>query len=147
MAELQQAAANAILADPDVQSLSSVVGVDAANNTMLNTGSMLINLKRRPRQPGRRDARACASACARVAGVTLYLQPTQDLTIDAETGPTEFRVSLEGVDTATVNEWAQKLVERLRSVTAGAQRRPPMPARRACRPTSTSTATRPRACR
>jgi len=35
----------------------------------------------------------------RVAGVTLYLQPTQDLTIDAETGPTEFRVSLEGADT------------------------------------------------
>jgi multidrug efflux pump len=51
-----------------------------------------------------------------VAGVTLYLQPTQDLTIDAETGPTEFRVSLEGVDTATVNEWANKLVERLRTV-------------------------------
>jgi multidrug efflux pump len=51
-----------------------------------------------------------------VAGVSLYLQPTQDLTIDAETGPTEFRVSLEGADTATVNTWAQKLVERLRSV-------------------------------
>ena len=50
MAELQQSAANAILADPDVQSLSSVVGVDAANNTALNTGSMLINLQAQPRQ-------------------------------------------------------------------------------------------------
>jgi multidrug efflux pump len=37
-----------------------------------------------------------------VAGVTLYLQPTQDLTIDAETGPTEYRVSLEGVDSAVI---------------------------------------------
>src|SRR6185369_15541516 len=45
MAELQQAAAREILDDPDVESLSSVVGVDAANNTMLHTGSMLINLK------------------------------------------------------------------------------------------------------
>ncbi|MDM0104112.1 efflux RND transporter permease subunit [Variovorax sp. J22R24] len=116
MAELQQSAANAILADPDVQSLSSVVGVDAANNTALNTGSMLINLRRD------HDAQAAVMQRLRervrssVAGVTLYLQPTQDLTIDAETGPTEFRVSLEGVDTATVNEWARKLVERLRSV-------------------------------
>ncbi len=113
MAELQQAAANAILADPDVQSLSSVVGVDAANNTALNTGSMLINLR------GGHDAQDVVMQRLRdrvrtgAAGVTLYLQPTQDLTIDAETGPTEFRVSLEGVDTATVNDWAKKLVQRL----------------------------------
>jgi multidrug efflux pump len=46
MAEMQQAAAREILADPEVESLSSTVGVDAANNTMLHTGTMLINLKR-----------------------------------------------------------------------------------------------------
>jgi multidrug efflux pump len=45
MAELQEAAANAILQDPDVESLSSFIGVDAANNTMLHTGRMLINLR------------------------------------------------------------------------------------------------------
>ena len=114
MAELQKAAANAILADPDVRSLSSVVGVDAANNTALNTGRMLINLR------SSRDDQAAVMQRLRervnaVAGVTLYLQPTQDLTIDAETGPTEFRVALEGVDTTLVNGWAKKLVERLRS--------------------------------
>jgi multidrug efflux pump len=114
MAELQKAAANAILADPDVRSLSSVVGVDAANNTALNTGRMLINLR------SSRDDQASVMQRLRervnaVAGVTLYLQPTQDLTIDAETGPTEFRVALEGVDTTLVNGWAKKLVERLRS--------------------------------
>jgi multidrug efflux pump len=114
MAELQQQAANAILADPEVASVSSVVGVDAANNTALNTGSMLINMR-----AGRGDQEATMQRLRErvraVAGVTLYLQPTQDLTIDAETGPTEFRVSLEGVDTSTVDAWAQKLVERLRS--------------------------------
>jgi multidrug efflux pump len=46
MAELQQAAAKAILEDPDVETLSSFIGVDAANNTMLHTGRMLINLKK-----------------------------------------------------------------------------------------------------
>ena len=114
MAELQQQAANAILADPEVASVSSVVGVDAANNTALNTGSMLINMRA---DRGNQEAtmQRLRERVRAVAGVTLYLQPTQDLTIDAETGPTEFRVSLEGVDTNTVDTWAQKLVERLRS--------------------------------
>ncbi|HWT18271.1 MAG TPA: efflux RND transporter permease subunit, partial [Variovorax sp.] len=114
MAELQQQAARAILADPEVASVSSVVGVDAANNTALNTGSMLINMRpdRGNQEATMQRLRERARA---VAGVTLYLQPTQDLTIDAETGPTEFRVSLEGVDTNTVDTWAQKLVERLRT--------------------------------
>jgi multidrug efflux pump len=64
MAQLQQQAARAILDDPDVENLSSFVGVDAANNTMLHTGSMLINLK------GSHDSQQevmerLASACAR----------------------------------------------------------------------------------
>jgi multidrug efflux pump len=114
MSELQQAAVRAILQDPDVSSLSSFVGVDAANNTMLNAGRMLINLK------PQRDAQEAIMARLRervqsVAGVTLYLQPTQDLTIDAETGPTEYRVSIGGVDSAQVNAWTHKLVERLQS--------------------------------
>ncbi|MGJ7484499.1 efflux RND transporter permease subunit [Variovorax sp. LT2P21] len=113
MAEIQQAAANAILRDPDVRSVSSVVGVDAANNTTLNTGSVLVNLRE-----GRGDQQTIMTRLRDrvrhdVAGAQLYLQPTQDLTIDAETGPTEFRVSLEGVDTAAVNGWAKKLVDRL----------------------------------
>jgi multidrug efflux pump len=112
MAELQQAAAREVLADPDVQSLSSTVGVDAANNTMLHTGTMLINLKD---SHGNQDEimDRLRRRVAQVAGLTLYLQPTQDLTIDAETGPTQFRLSIEGADTATVTEWANKLAQRL----------------------------------
>jgi multidrug efflux pump len=113
MAELQQAAAREILADPDVQSLSSTVGVDAANNTMLNTGSMLINLK-----DGHRNQDDLMESLRRrvgqVAGVTLYVQPTQDLTIDAESGPTQYRLSIDGADTATVTKWANALAQRMR---------------------------------
>ena len=65
MAELQQAAASAILQDPAVENLSSFIGVDAANNTMLHTGSMLINLKADHGDQADADGRACASACAR----------------------------------------------------------------------------------
>ena len=114
MAELQQAAAKAILADPEVKSLSSNVGVDAANNAMLHTGSMLINLEP-DRSSGQDEIMArLRQRVASVPGLTLYLQPTQDLTIDTETGPTQYRVSLEGADTATVNQWAHRLVEKMR---------------------------------
>ncbi|TPG27252.1 efflux RND transporter permease subunit [Variovorax guangxiensis] len=115
MAELQQAAARAVLADPEVESLSSFTGVDAANNTMLNTGRMLINLKA---DRGSQEAtmNRLRDRVAQVAGVKLFLQPTQDLTIDAETGPTEYRFSIEGVDSATVTQWVDKLRTRLQDV-------------------------------
>jgi multidrug efflux pump len=111
MADMQQAAAREILLDPDVESLASTVGVDAANNTMLHTGTMLINLK--AGHGDQRDLmnRLRSRVAQNVAGVTLYLQPTQDLTIDAETGPTQYRLSIEGADTKTVTAWAQKMVE------------------------------------
>ena len=113
MAELQQQAAKAILEDPEVASLASNVGVDAANNTMLHTGTMLINLKRDRSSDPDELMQRLRNRVSRIAGVTLYLQPTQDLTIDAETGPTQYRVSLEGADNATVVEWAKKLVARM----------------------------------
>ena len=115
MAQLQQAAANAILADPDVATLSSLVGVDAVNNTMLHTGSMLINLKQKRIGSQEQTMERLRQRVAEVAGVAVYLQPTQDLTIDAETGPTQYRVSLEGADNATVIEWAGKLVQRMQA--------------------------------
>jgi multidrug efflux pump len=115
MAELQQAVVKAILDDPDVASAASIIGVDAANNTMLHTGRVQINMK---------DGRASLSVltdrllqrAASVPGVSVYLQPTQDLTIDAESGPTQYRVSLEGADEPTVREWANRLVDSLRRV-------------------------------
>ncbi len=115
MAELQQQAAKLILEDPDVGTLSSVVGVDAANNTMLHTGSMLINLKHERSSSQQQTMDRLRQRVAEIPGLTLYLQPTQDLTIDAETGPTQFRVSVEGADNATVNEWATKLAEQMRT--------------------------------
>lgn len=116
MADLQQAAARAILEDPDVETLSSFIGVDAANNTMLHTGRMLINLKKERTTSQQETMDRLQRRAAAVAGVTLYLQPTQDLTIDAETGPTQFRVSLEGSNNATVVQWANKLAQRMQEL-------------------------------
>ena len=116
MAELQYATAQAILEDPDVENLSSFVGVDAANNTMLHTGRMLINLKKSRTTGQQATIDRLRERASKIAGITLYLQPTQDLTIDAESGPTQFRASLEGSDTKVVALWAKKLTERMASL-------------------------------
>ncbi|MDB5889333.1 MAG: acriflavin resistance protein [Polaromonas sp.] len=118
MAELQQAAARGILDDPDVESLSSFIGVDAANNTMLHIGRMLINLKSERVGSQQETMDRLKAAVAKIAGVTAYLQPTQDLTIDAETGPTQFRLSLEGASNAAVVQAATRLSERMREIPA-----------------------------
>ncbi|TFZ07906.1 efflux RND transporter permease subunit [Ramlibacter humi] len=115
MAALQQDVVRRLMEDPAVESIASFVGVDAANNTMLHTGRLLINLK------GQRGSLTDVMDALRrraqtVAGAQLYLQPVQDLTIDAESGPTQYRFSLEGSDTATVNDWAVKLAQRLQTV-------------------------------
>jgi len=100
MAGLQQDAARAILDDPAVESLSSFIGVDGANNAMLHTGQMLINLKADRKGSQETIMQRLRDRVAAVPGVHLYLQPTQDLTIDAETGPTLYRLSLEGAAVA-----------------------------------------------
>ncbi|WP_028604196.1 efflux RND transporter permease subunit [Ottowia thiooxydans] len=119
MSALQQSAAEAVLADPAVRSLSSVVGVDAANNTMLSAGRMIVNLRTQGVLGDSQDTimqRLRERVLQATPGVSLYLQPTQDLTVDSESGPTQYRFALEGVDTAQVNEWAQRLVRALQSV-------------------------------
>jgi multidrug efflux pump len=113
MSDLQQATARAILQDEAVENVSSFIGVDAANNSMLHTGRMLIDLK--PSHGDQNDVMTrLKDRAQKVAGVTLYLQPTQDLTIDSESGPTQFRIAIEGADTATVTKWVDTLVAEMR---------------------------------
>ncbi len=116
MTELQQMVAREFLQDPDVATLSSQVGVGVSENTMLHTGSMLLNLKRERSRIGNGQQRIMdrlRERASRVPGITVYLQPTQDLTIDAEAGPTPFRVAVEGADTAVVNRWARLLAQQM----------------------------------
>jgi multidrug efflux pump len=117
MADYQAAAADRILRDPDVLSLSAFAGVDGANNGSLNTGTMLINLRDRHAAQARVMDRLKRSVDA-IPGLILYLQPTQDLTIDAESGPTQYRFSVQGSNTADVTAEAQRIVAGLQHVAA-----------------------------
>ena len=114
MAEHQQALATAILQDPDVVSLSSFIGVDGTNAT-LNSGRFLINLK--PRDQRSLDAsaiiRRLQAETAAVAGVSLYLQPVENLTIDTDVSATQYQFVLENADPELLDKWVPKLVARI----------------------------------
>jgi multidrug efflux pump len=117
MAERQQALAAAILADPAVESLSSFIGVDGTNTT-LNNGRIQINLK----PLGDRKISASdliprlQNAVAKVPGVTLYMQPVQDLTVDDRVSRTQYQYTLEDPSLAELNEWVPKLIAKLQTL-------------------------------
>src|SRR6185437_6470801 len=115
MADQQQPLAAAILKDPDVASLSSFIGVDG-NNVTLNSGRFLINLK--PRDSRTLSAseiiRRLREETADVPGITLYMQPVQDLTLDNTVSRTQYQFTLESADPAALSTWAPRLVSVLR---------------------------------
>jgi multidrug efflux pump len=115
MAGRQQALAAAILKDPDVLSLSSYIGIDGSNVT-LNSGRFLINLKPRgSRSSNVADAiRRLQSETADIAGITLYMQPVQDLTLDTTVSRTQYQFTLESADAAALSTWTPKLLAALR---------------------------------
>ena len=114
MAQRQQALAAVVLEDPSVASLTSFIGVDGTNAT-LNSGRMLINLK--PRHVRAASAseiiRRLQPRLAEVEGISLYMQPVQDLTIEDRVSRTQYQFTVESVDAGELGIWVHRLVDRL----------------------------------
>ena len=117
MAEKQQALADVVLKDPAVESLSSFIGIDGTNTT-LNSGRMLINLKPlNERKVSASDViRRLQPQLEKVEGVTLYMQPVQDLTVEDRVSRTQFQYTLEDANADELNTWTTKLVDKLRTL-------------------------------
>ena len=117
MAARQQALGEVILTDPAVATLSSFIGIDGTNVT-LNSGRMLITLK--PLDERRVSVGTVIdrlrSSLAQVGGITLYLQPVQDLTVEDRVSRTQYQYSLEDPNLVELTTWAPRLVERLRTL-------------------------------
>ena len=117
MAQSQQALAAVILKDPDVVSLSSFIGVDGTNTTP-NSGRIQINLKTRD------ERKATASQViqrlepelANVPGITLFMQPVQDLTVEDRVSRTQYQYSIEDADPVELSQWAPKLMAKLKTL-------------------------------
>ncbi len=117
MSRGQQALADAILKDPAVVSLSSFIGIDGSNTT-LNTGRFLINLAARDDRTDNVSAiiRRLQTEVAGVAGISLYMQPVQDLSIDTAISATQYQFVLENADLSAFNIWIPRLLDRLHAI-------------------------------
>jgi len=117
MSRLQQQLAVVVLKDPDVVSLSSFIGVDGTNMTP-NSGRIQINLK--PREERKASAsdiiRRLQPELAKVDGITLFMQPVQDITVEDRISRTQYQYSIEDVDANELGQWAPKIVDKLKSL-------------------------------
>jgi multidrug efflux pump len=114
MSSLQQQLASVILKDPAVESLSSFIGIDGTNTT-LNSGRILINLKPLDqRNISASDViRRLQPNLAKISGITLYMQPIQDLTVEDRVSRTQFQYTLEDPSADELNEFAPKMLAKL----------------------------------
>ncbi len=113
MANRQRLLADRILRDPDVESLSSFIGVDGTNTT-LNSGRFLINLKEKSSRDGVGAVmdRLAADGHA-IPGITFYLQPVQDLTIDSVVSRATYQFVLQAASTQALTDFMPKLMAEL----------------------------------
>ena len=117
MAKEQQALAKVILQDPAVESLSSFIGADGTNTT-LNSGRISINLK--PLSQRNLSAsdliRRLKESLANVGGITLYMQPVQNITVDDRVSRTQYQYTLEDPNPDELQLWTNRFVGRLKQL-------------------------------
>ena len=114
MGRRQQLLAASILKDPDVESVASTIGVDG-NNTSLNSGRLQISLKSFNERSERAPAiiERLKQETAGVPGIELYLQASQDLTVDDQVTPSQYQFTLDDSDSENLVEWTPKLLAKL----------------------------------
>ena len=116
MARRQNAVAARVLQDPDVEGLSSFIGVDGTNPT-LNSGRMFINLKSLSERSARAPEiiRRINRSLEDISGITLYMQPVQDITIEDKISRTQYQFNLESLNLEGLQTWVPQLVSALSS--------------------------------
>ena len=111
MSSRQQRLARVILEDPDVDSVSSFIGIDAQNST-LNSGRIQINLKDKEKRATTADGviRRLQPEVNKVDGIQTYLQPLQDLTVEDRVSRTQYQYSVEDASAAELAIATDKMV-------------------------------------
>ncbi len=117
MSRRQQAVAEAILEDPNVDTVSSFIGIDGTNTT-LNSGRISIALKpleeRSERAP--EIIRHLQQRVSGIPGITLYMQPVQDITVGTTVSRTQYQFVLQSVSLSDLSTWVPRLIEKLETV-------------------------------
>ena len=117
MSAEQQAAIKIILSDPDVENVSSIVGIDGIN-TSLNTGRLLITLKPLADRDAssRRIIRQLQNKLNHLPGITVFLQPVPDITLDNRVSRTQYQFSVSSTNISDVMHWSNVIKQQLRTL-------------------------------
>ena len=117
MSSQQQQLTEIILKDPAVDNLSSFIGIDGTNTT-LNSGRVLINLKPlAARKISASDViRRLQPELAKVPGITLFMQPVQDLSVEDRVSRTQFQYTLEDPNVDELNSFAPQMLAKLKQL-------------------------------
>jgi len=118
MSRLQQQLVQVIRQDPAVESLTSFIGTDGTNTTM-NSGRVQISLKPLEERRGvsANDViQRLEPKLQQVAGVQLYMQPVQDLTVEDRISRTQYQYALDAPDQALLDQWVPRLVDRMKQI-------------------------------
>lgn len=115
MVKRQKDLTSSILQDPAVDNVTSFIGIDGTNAS-LNTGRLLINLK-----PLEQRHLSIQEVIVRLSqrlqnkiGMSLYLQPVQDLTINDQITRSQYQYSLNSPYAEEVSLWTDRFVNVLK---------------------------------
>ena len=116
MKRLQGELAAVIARDPDVAGFGSFFG--NGNGNTLNTGRFFISLK--PREERKSTAIEVISRLrpqlAKVQGVNLFLQPSQDITVGGRISRGQFQYTLQDASLEELNTWAPQMLAKLKTL-------------------------------
>ena len=117
MSRLQSRVNDVVLHDPAVASVVASVGAGVGGQTA-NNGRMYITLK-----PWSERSDTVMQVIARlrqkmqdVAGIQLFLQPAQDVSVGARLGRTLYQYTLEDEKSDELNNWAPKILAKMKQI-------------------------------
>lgn len=116
MAERQQAMLDAVVRDPAVTSVGSAVGAGGSTYTV-NDGRVFIQLQPADqRDPIDKVIARLRTNLAKIQGITLYMQPAQDITIGARLNKTQFQFTMNDADPGELSNWAALFLNKIKSL-------------------------------
>jgi hydrophobe/amphiphile efflux-1 (HAE1) family protein len=116
MAERQQALLNAIIRDPAVATVGSAVGAGGGTYTV-NDGRVFIQLKpANQRESIDKVIARLRTNLAKIQGITLYMQPAQDITVGARLNKTQFQYTLNDADQGELSHWSSLFLARIKAL-------------------------------
>ncbi|GAC1415682.1 MAG: multidrug efflux RND transporter permease subunit MuxB [Acidobacteriaceae bacterium] len=117
MSERQQSLARVVLQDPDVESISSFIGIDGTNTT-LNSGRIQINLTDREKrtETAVQVIQRLQPKLAQVGGIQAYLQPLQDLTVEDRVSRTQYQYTIEDANAEELATWTDRMVTKFKTI-------------------------------